>query len=357
MTTTRTYPVLFTRPRLLHMGEGSLDQLGILLDKADFDVATTVVCGGGTRTRHLVAAATASIAAAGGDVILICDVAGSLSDAAVVASRIIESDARTVVGVGGGRVIDVAKLAAARSGVDFVSVPTTVAHDGLSSPVASLRDGTGERRSYQAATPAGIVIDTALLSGSPAATKRSGLGDLTSNLTAVMDWQLADERGRDAFDSYAAMIARAAATLTLTLADVDSLRSIEVLAEGLVLSGLAMAAAGTSRPCSGAEHLISHALDAKLKGRARLHGEQVAVATVFCRVLHGMDVAPVRNLFSRCGVPARPSEIGISLRTFADAVLAAPLMRPERYTILDEIELGFDAVMSRVRDAFGEDGE
>jgi glycerol-1-phosphate dehydrogenase [NAD(P)+] len=41
---------------------------------------------------------------------------------------------------------------------------------------------------------------------------------------------------------------------------------------------MAMAVAGTSRPCSGACHEISHAIDELHPGRAT-HGQQVGVGT------------------------------------------------------------------------------
>ena len=47
------------------------------------------------------------------------------------------SGADAIVAVGGGRTIDMAKLAAARGGLVVVAVPTRLSHDGICSPVAA----------------------------------------------------------------------------------------------------------------------------------------------------------------------------------------------------------------------------
>ena len=58
--------------------------------------------------------------------------------------------------------------------------------------------------------------------------------------------------------------------------DIRSSRFIGDLANGLVISGLAMVLANSSRPASGAEHMISHAIDDLFPNRSTLHGLQVA---------------------------------------------------------------------------------
>jgi glycerol-1-phosphate dehydrogenase [NAD(P)+] len=62
-------------------------------------------------------------------------------------------------------------------GADFVTVPTTLAHDGISSPVASL-DTNGRKVFHAAATPTGIVVDTRIIWSAPPRTLRAGVGDL-----------------------------------------------------------------------------------------------------------------------------------------------------------------------------------
>jgi glycerol-1-phosphate dehydrogenase [NAD(P)+] len=251
-------------------------------------------------------------------------------------------------------VIDTVKYASAQTGVPFVSVPTALSHDGICSPIASLVGANGRRQSLAAVMPAAVVVDLAVVRAGPPRATRAGAGDLLSNLTALQDWRLAAARGRDAFDGYSALIAEASAHAFLYLADAAEELSLETLARGLVLSGLAMATAGTSRPCSGAEHLISHALDGLLRGDARLHGEQVALGTLVAAEAHGGVPDELRAAFRTLGLPRRAADLDLEPDVVVEAVLTAPSTRPERYTILDEIDLSRGPVEELVARALGD---
>lgn len=324
-------------PRLLHVEAGCLREVGPLLTSHDFDVRCVLVGSGPGPSRMLAEGVVTGLRAHGARVLHRSHLAGRLDQAAAAASAIIEEGVTAAVAVGGGRVLDTVKLAAARTDVDFVSVPTTVSNDGISSPVASLVGKDGVRASHAARMPTGIVVDVVAIGSAPAPTIRAGVGDLASNLTACLDWRLAERENRGRFDAYAAMIAEAAARPVLELEEVTSSASHELLAQGLLLSGLAMAAAGTSRPCSGAEHLISHALDAQLGPSAALHGEQVALGSLIAAAAHDSPLLPIlQRLFARLALPVCPKDLGVSHAQVVDAVLAAPSLRPDRWTILSD---------------------
>jgi glycerol-1-phosphate dehydrogenase [NAD(P)+] len=324
-------------PRLLHVGAGCLREVTPLLADHDFDLACVLVgCGPGP-SRNFAHGVVTGLRAHGVRVLHVSNLDGRLAQAAATASTIIEEGVTTAVAIGGGRVIDTVKLAAARTGVDFVSVPTAVSNDGISSPVASLAGKDGTRSSHAARMPCGIVVDITVIGTAPPRSIRAGVGDLLSNLTACLDWRLADRHGLGRYDAFAAMIAESAARPILDLDELESARSTAMVAEGLLLSGLAMAAAGTSRPCSGSEHLISHALDAELGQHAALHGEQVALGCIVAATAHAWRRTPeLVQTFHRLGLPTSPEDLGLSRSRLADAVLAAPDVRSDRWTILSE---------------------
>jgi glycerol-1-phosphate dehydrogenase [NAD(P)+] len=325
-------------PRLMHITADCLSGVAPLLVSHAFDTDRVCVCSGGGPSLDLASRVVEGLRAEGIDVRHDVEPDGLLEQAAATAARIIEEDVTLVVGVGGGKVIDVAKLAAARTGVEFVSVPTTIAHDGISSPVASLIDKDGKQRSFAAALPAGIVVDVEVIGSAPPRTLRAGVGDLASNLTAVLDWRLADSLGHDRYDAFSALIAESAAFPVLGIGDLENPEARETLAKGLLMSGLAMAAAGTSRPCSGAEHLVSHSLDALLGERAALHGEQVALGSLLGAAAHDSPLLTTfRTAFGRLGLPTHPDAVGISRDELIEALVGAPAMRPERFTILTEL--------------------
>jgi glycerol-1-phosphate dehydrogenase [NAD(P)+] len=339
-------------PRLLHVAPDSLMSLGALLTTHGFDAGKVLIGSGRGPSQVFARVVRDSCEAAGMQVVEHQGLAGQLTQAAELASVIISSQVTVAVAVGGGRVIDTVKLATARTNTDFVSVPTTMAHDGISSPVASL-DTSGLRVSHAAAMPAGIVVDTSVIGQAPPRTLRAGVGDLASNLTAILDWQLADAAGADRYDAFCGLIAESAARPALDIKDLSSAADHELLAKGLLLSGLAMAAAGTSRPCSGAEHLISHSLDVMLGDRAALHGEQVALG---CLISAAAQDSPLldqlRELFARLGLPVEPEDIGISTEEMLRAVQNAPATRPDRYTILNSIEMTKSSIETLLKAAF-----
>jgi glycerol-1-phosphate dehydrogenase [NAD(P)+] len=261
---------------------------------------------------------------------------GTVEECSRLAQRLIAEEEDLVVAVGGGRVLDTAKYAACRVGVDWVAVPTTLANDGITSPVASLLDRDGVRRSLAAAMPVGVFVDVALIASAPPLTRRAGLGDLLSNISAVRDWRLAEARGQDRCDEFSALIAEQAAESVLTIADWDGVRALTGLARGLIMSGLAMAVAGSSRPCSGAEHLISHALDARLDVPTNPHGLQVALASLLTSILQEELDDDVITAFLRTGLPTAPASLRLTDAQLRRALQEAPDTRPARWTVLSD---------------------
>jgi glycerol-1-phosphate dehydrogenase [NAD(P)+] len=260
-----------------------------------------------------------------------------------------------VVGIGGGRTLDVAKYAASLTGRPMVSVATNLAHAGIASPVASL-EYDGRKGSYGVHIPIAVVVDLDYVRTCPPEQLRSGVGDVLSNLSALADWELAARERGETVDGLATAFARAGAeSLLHRNEELTSIEFLTSLAEALVLSGLAMAVAGSSRPCSGACHEISHAIDALYAGTAT-HGEQVAVGALFASFLREDEgLAALDQALTSYGVARLPGDLGLTEDQFAAAVALAPSTRPDRFTILEHLSLDEEEIRARVRtfiDAF-----
>lgn len=254
-----------------------------------------------------------------------------------------EQKADLLVGVGGGTPLDVAKFVAAGERICFLSVPTSPSNDGIASPVAVIKIDS-RPASLAARMPIGVIADLDILRHAPAGCIRAGVGDLVSNVSAVADWDLACQRGKDRMDDFARLLALTGAEAMLRFADGEgpldpaSPALLEILIHGLVLSGVAMEIAGSSRPCSGAEHLFSHALD-RIATRPAMHGAQVGIGTLLMTVLRGDESSGLRSSMERMGLPLHAAEIGIQEGEVVEGLLRAPQMRPERYTLLNETQL------------------
>ncbi|HET7310536.1 MAG TPA: iron-containing alcohol dehydrogenase family protein [Mycobacteriales bacterium] len=281
----------------------------------------------------------------------------SVDAARDLAVKLRQSSYDAVVGIGGGRTLDVAKYTASLTGLPMVAVATNLSHDGIASPVASL-EHEGRKGSYGVHIPLAVFVDLDYVQRAPQRMVRSGIGDVVSNLSALADWQLAaDERGEQ-IDGLAAAMARAAADAVVFRPDsIDSVDFLVTLAEALILSGLAMAVAGSSRPCSGGDHEILHAIDQLYPGVSN-HGELAGVGALFCAFLRGDDHQQelIDNCLRRHELPRLPADITLTTEQFTAAVVHAPTTRPERFTILEHLDLSEADVRKRVDDyvaAFG----
>lgn len=277
---------------------------------------------------------------------------GTLDDAIKLAEAMKRGRYDAVVGLGGGKIIDCAKFAAARVGLPLVAVATNLSHDGLCSPVATLDNDAG-RGSYGVPNPIAVVIDLDVIREAPARFVRSGIGDALSNISAVADWELAAREKGESIDGLAAAMARQAGEAVLRHpGGVGDDGFLQVLAEGLVLTGISMSVAGDSRPASGACHEINHAFDLLFPRRAASHGEQCGLGAAFAMHLRGAkeEAGFMAEVLRRHGLPVLPDEIGFTAEEFVQVVEFAPQTRPGRYTILEHLDLSID----QIRDAYAD---
>lgn len=257
-----------------------------------------------------------------------------------VAQRVIATDIDYIVGLGGGKVLDVCKYASYVSKKPVVSIATTMANDGIASPIAVLKRNDDKPKSLSCATPSILLLDTELIYKSPQQLIKAGIGDTISNYMALLDWELACRRGKDEMNGYAYLMSQTSLDgLLKTQYDHVCPEFIAVLANSLVLSGIAMDFVGSSRPVSGSEHLFSHALDYYCE-KPSLHGIQVALGTVAVLKLIERDCSEVVDYLKRFEVDVNPAHLGIDEDTFVNCMQKATSMRTGRYTYLHETDLG-----------------
>jgi glycerol-1-phosphate dehydrogenase [NAD(P)+] len=247
-----------------------------------------------------------------------------------------EMEAGFLIGAGGGRSIDIAKLTSLRVDIPFLSVPTAASHDGICSAQASLTVN-GETASIPAQAPLAIVADTKIISQAPARLLAAGCGDIISNYTAILDWQLAHRLRNEEYSEYASALSGMTARMIVELA--PDIRpgleeSVKIVVKALISSGVAMSIAGSSRPASGSEHKFAHAMNRIAPGRA-LHGELCGLGTVMMMYLHGGDWEMIRSALDQVGAPTTAAQIGLDAEQVIEALISAHKIRPERYTILD----------------------
>jgi glycerol-1-phosphate dehydrogenase [NAD(P)+] len=252
-----------------------------------------------------------------------------------------------VIGLGGGRPIDIAKSVAFKSKQRFISIPTIASHDGVASSRASII-GSDKRHSIQALPPIAVLADTVILDKSPYRFTAAGCGDIIAKKTAIKDWMLSHRLRNELISEYS--IALSDMTVQLITKNSDVIKSqaegySRIVVKALISSSLAMCVAGSSRPGSGSEHMFSHALDS-IAEKPALHGEQCALGTIMMAYLHDLDWEYIREVVRDLGIPVKAKELGLKDDEVIEALQMAHTIRPQRFTILGKDGLTKEAAVN-----------
>ena len=243
-----------------------------------------------------------------------------------------------IVGIGGGRSVDTAKLISYNLGKPFISLPTAASHDGMASPFVSIK--SDKPHSIVASAPMGVFVDIDIIKKAPVKLLASGCGDLVANIIAIKDWQLGHKKKKEYYGRYAADLAMMSANIIMENSSEFAKNGLDarVVVEALISAGVASCIAGSSRPCSGAEHLFSHALD-RLAPGIGLHGEKCGIGSIMMAKLQGQDWKSIVKTLKNVGAPTSAKQINLESETVIKALCIAQDLRPDRYTILEEIKM------------------
>ena len=321
-------------PRIVVTGPGVLEQLPAVIAELDLPERGLIVCDSNT------------LKIAGRQVNEYLEIGGHQMKKVVVEGANSQELLRVedaldgfdfLVGVGGGRPIDLAKQAGFNKNIPFVSIPTAASHDGFGSARSSIRQA-GRKTSMQAIPPIAVVADTTIISRAPSRLLAAGVGDIVSNQTAVLDWRLDGQKAD--YSEYAAALSEMAAQLVedgIEKVASGTEEGVRLVVKALISSGVAMSIAGTSRPASGGEHKFSHWLDANSDNPA-LHGEQCGLGSIVTMYLHGGDWEKIRDTLKTVNAPINSKGLGMDDGMVLSAFINSKEIRPQRTTILDKTE-------------------
>ena len=321
-------------PRIVVTGPGVLEQLPAVIAELDLPERGLIVCDSNT------------LKIAGREVNEHLEIGGHQMKKIVVEGANSQELLRVedavdgidfLIGVGGGRPIDLAKQAGFNKNIPFVSIPTAASHDGFGSARSSIRQA-GRKTSMQAIPPIAVVADTTIISRAPSRLLAAGVGDIVSNQTAVLDWRLDGQKAD--YSEYAAALSEMAAQLVedgIEKVASGTEEGVRLVVKALISSGVAMSIAGTSRPASGGEHKFSHWLDANSDNPA-LHGEQCGLGSIVTMYLHGGDWEKIRDTLKAVNAPINSKGLGMDDGMVLSAFINSKEIRPQRTTILDKTE-------------------
>jgi len=190
-----------------------------------------------------------------------------------------------ILGVGSGVINDICKVLGNALRLKSAIVGTAPSMDGYASNSSSMELNHVKMTLFNRA-PRGILLDTDILARAPMRMLWAGLGDMAAKYIALCEWRMSHLVTGEYYCEDVAALMRSALRKVMDAAEGIPERdpaAIQAIAEGLVISGIAMAYAEISRPASGLEHYFSHMWEMMALERNRpydLHGIQVGIGTV-----------------------------------------------------------------------------
>lgn len=277
----------------------------------------------------------------------------AFDEAVAIAKKICIEDIKVIIGFGGGRVLDTAKYAAHISKAVYICLPSSLSNDSLASPFSVLESVGKTRLTFACKIPTAIIVDTNMIINAPEDQILSGIGDTIAKHTALFDWKLSAKKTGSRVEDFAYALSRMSFD-SVYHCDEKNMKSrvfIRILSRALVMGGLAMEIAGSSRPCSGSEHLFAHAIEEYYPEVKLSHGMGVALGTIAACIFQGQDEKGLMNFMSQNGLDFNPKSYGITEDMFADMWKKARTVRKNRITILDDTEFDrkqLDEIYSRM---------
>ncbi|MEM3708895.1 MAG: iron-containing alcohol dehydrogenase [Nitrososphaerales archaeon] len=271
---------------------------------------------------------------------------------------------RTIIGVGGGTVLDTAKYLAYLTSSKYIAIPTAPSNDGIVSPVAVIFTPEG-RQTYVTCSPCLTIVDLSILSSAPWSLKASGFGDAFAKITSLKDWEL----GRDELHEKYCVTAEKHLLLSINLAlkaleyvkeqNVET-QGLNYLIQSLIHSGIAMMITHSSRPATGSEHLIGRYLELNYNIP---HGIAVAIGTIIAAKIHQLfnmhwwreksySYSSLLRYCKQLKIPLSLTDLKVPMNEIINATINAPKLRPERYTILHKVKLDEENVSNIVKELF-----
>jgi glycerol-1-phosphate dehydrogenase [NAD(P)+] len=236
-----------------------------------------------------------------------------------------------IYAVGGGLVADCAKYIGWVHKLPVVIVPTTLSVDGFFTSLVAVREAGSVH--YVTTGPADTVyIDWEIIRSAPANLRGTGICELLSIVTGLLDWRYAAERNKTTADTrflpWAAGLAAGIAQQAFKIAQgvgqgkIESLRNLlDLMCTEVALTNQI----GHNRPQEGSEQYFAYAIERKVAaGYGIPYADLVGPGTLIAAFLHGQDIVPIRDTIESAGIrldQLRPRDVESTLQQMPDYVV------------------------------------
>ncbi|NJL56217.1 iron-containing alcohol dehydrogenase [bacterium] len=249
-----------------------------------------------------------------------------------------------VYAVGGGMVADVGKYIAWKRGLPAVIVPTALSVDGFFTPIVAVREEGSV--GYAETGPAErVIIDWEVVSSAPPHLRGTGIAEILSIVTGLLDWRYAAERSKNTpktrFQPWAASLAAGIAQQAVKIAEGVGQGRVESLENllNLILTEVSLTnLLGHTRPQEGSEQYFAYAIEPRVaRVRGVPYADLIGPGILISAALHGQDIEPIRRTLQSAGIrlgQLPPDDIVETLQMLPDYVRRHNLP----YSILHDIE-------------------
>ena len=332
-------------PTIFQVNENIIDQIPLFLDRCNTAFKNILVVSGNSSSYKYAEIVLGTIDS---DHYVICK--NDINTVEALKEYCLPKKVDLLIGVGGGSILDVVKRVSLLANIENLLVPTIISNDGLVSPISVIKDCHDQTLSLPGKMPFGVIVDVNIIRDAPSKFLQSAAGDILSNISATNDWVLSSFNNGEKINDLAYMLSRSAAFALLhhESKDIRNRNFLKQVVYCQINSGLAMALAGTSRPCSGSEHLLSHAIDFHNLSENTLHGYQVGAISIFCLYLQKKLDAKCINYAQELNIPLAFHLLNEKIADQLQLIYETSFkMRPGRFTVLDTFkEMKFEDVYS-----------
>ena len=263
----------------------------------------------------------------------------------------------TIVGIGGGMAIDVAKYISWKLNKKLVSIPTILSVDAFTTPAAGVRVNH-DVEYLGIASPNPLIIDYDLLRSAPRELNIAGVGDLFSIHTASFDWQYANSRGKSEYPFSQNAIDNGKKILEFIYDNIGNIKEnndngLRSIVEAYISLNTICLPIDHFRIEEGSEHYLFYELEERLK-RSFIHGNIIGLGIYLLSRLQKNDPLFITEMMDNSGLIYHPNIMNIKREDLRESLLTLKKYVKSKdklwFTIIDDSNIDEEWINENLSD-------
>ena len=263
----------------------------------------------------------------------------------------------TIVGIGGGMAIDVAKYISWKLDKKLVSIPTILSVDAFTTPASGVRVNY-DVEYLGIASPDPLIIDYDLLRSAPKELNIAGIGDLFSIHTASFDWQYANSKGKSEYPYSQQAIDDGKKILDFIYDNIGNIKEnndngLRSIVEAYISLNTICLPIDHFRIEEGSEHYLFYELEERLR-RPFIHGNVIGLGIYLLSRLQKNDPLFITKMMDESGLIYHPNSMSISREDLRNSLLSLKSYVKSKdklwFTIIDDSNIDQEWINENLSD-------